>query len=61
MDIRPRKASPILKRNKKIMIYIPIFIPLLLKKLTNGPVIVPIIQANILVIELDDPNLFTIN
>ena len=61
MDIFPKNASPILKRNKKTIIKIPIFVPLLLKKLIKGPLIVPIIHAIFVLNELGKPSLARIN
>jgi len=45
MDIRPRKASPILKRNTNPRMPKAILKPLRLKKLMIGPAIVPLIHA----------------
>ena len=56
MDIRPRKASPILKRNTNPKIPMAILKPLRLKKLIIGPAIVPLIHAIIFVIIPEDPN-----
>ena len=48
MDIRPRKASPILKRNTNARIPIAMDRPLFLKKLTKGPPILLLIQPAVL-------------
>ena len=48
MDIRPRKASPILKRNTNPKIHKAIFNPFCLKKVSKGPPILLLIQAAIL-------------
>ena len=61
MDIRPRKASPILNKNTKPKIPTAIEKPFFLKKLIIGPPIVPVIQAVKLVIIFFDPSLFFIN
>ena len=45
MDILPRNASPILKRNTNPKIPIAILKPFFLKKLTTGPPTVSEIQA----------------
>ena len=50
MDIRPKKASPILNKNTKLKIPTAIENPFFLKKLIIGPPIVPVIQAVKLVI-----------
>ena len=57
MDIRPRKASPILKRNTKAKIPKAILNPFFLKKLIIGPAIVPLIHAADFVAKLEAPNL----
>ena len=48
MDIRPKKASPILNKKTKAKIPIAMDRPLLLKKLTKGPPILPLIQPAVL-------------
>ena len=60
MDIRPRKASPILKRNTNPRIPKAIARPLRLKKLIIGPPIVPLIHAIIFVIVPEDHNFSSI-
>ena len=50
MDIRPRKASPILKRNTNPRMPKAMAKPLRLKKLIIGPAIVPLIHAIVFVI-----------
>ena len=60
MDIRPRKASPILNKNTKPKIPTAIANPFFLKKLIMGPLTVPVIQAIKLVIILLDPSLLFI-
>ena len=55
MDIRPRKASPILKRNTNPKIPMAILKPLRLKKLIIGPAIGPLIQAIYFPIITEDP------
>ena len=53
MDIRPRKASPILKRNTNPKIPMAILNPFFLKKLIIGPPIVPLTHATDFVTMLD--------
>ena len=60
MDIRPKKASPILKRNTNPRIPKAILKPLRLKKLIIGPAIVPLIQANFFEITPEDHNFSSI-
>ena len=60
MDIRPRKASPILKRNTNPRIPKAMARPLRLKKLIIGPAIVPLIQAIDFAITPEDPNFSSI-
>ena len=53
-DIRPKKASPILKRKTKPKIAIAILKPFFLKKLITGPITVPVNHATTLVKIFDD-------
>ena len=56
MDIRPRNASPILKRNTKPNMPMAIEKPFFLKKLITGPPIVPVIYTTNLVNKFLDPS-----
>ena len=58
MDILPRNASPILKRNTNPKIPRAILNPFFLKKLNIGPAIVPLIHAADFVKKFGDPSLF---
>ena len=58
MDIRPRKASPILNKKTKPKIPKAIENPFFLKKLITGPPRVPLIQTIIFVIKFCEPILF---
>ena len=60
MDIRPRKASPILKRNTNPRMPKAILKPLRLKKLMIGPSIVPLIHAIDFVKTPEAPNFSSI-
>ena len=60
MDIRPRNASPILKRKTKQRIPNAILNPFFLKKLKIGPATVPLIHAITFVRKLKPPNFFCI-
>ena len=60
MDIRPRNASPILKRNTNPKIPRAILNPFFLKKLNIGPPIVPLIQATDFVAGFDAPSFASI-
>ena len=60
IDIRPRKASPILKRNTNPKIPKAILNPFFLKKLMIGPRTVPQSQPRIFVNRFEAPNLSSI-